>query len=234
MKPPESIVLAALEVARTSPCAKSKRGALIFNRATDEVLATGRNFPAPPLACDGSEDCRDTCAKRCVHAEQDAIIGFANTLEAQGGLGASFYDVLHVRLNGSGELASDRAPSPSCWQCSREVSAGGFRGIWLFEHESLDFDENPVEPRWVFWPAREFHLTTLKNCGVHIGEVEPDVCACGRPRASKQDLERWEAEVGRDPNRSAKPDPEWSRALCWISGKRCNMKPLVKEATDGR
>lgn len=73
-----------------------------------------------------------------------------------------------------------------------------------------------------------------------------DLCGCGRPRATAEDLARWEREVPQGYRRSAhlvaqirdsggvywnamaataQADPEWSRALCWTKpGARCNLR----------
>lgn len=73
-----------------------------------------------------------------------------------------------------------------------------------------------------------------------------ELCGCGRPRATAQDLERWEHEVPAGYRRSAhlvsqirdrggmywnaiaateQADPGWSRALCWTKeGALCGMR----------
>lgn len=79
--------------------------------------------------------------------------------------------------------------------------------------------------------------------------IDPEgraLCGCGRPRASAEDLERWEREVPPGYRRSAhlvaqirdhgggywnaiaateQADPGWSRALCWTKeGVLCGMR----------
>lgn len=49
------------------------------------------------------------------------------------------------------------------------------------------------------------------------------VCKCGRPRATVDDLERWNKET---PDQRA-ANGRWAKALCWSIGTTCNM--IAKE-----
>lgn len=63
----------AVEAARTSPCAKSKRGVVVFHPVTGRWAAAS-NGPPSPFVCDGSVACRAGCRDVAVHAEARAIL----------------------------------------------------------------------------------------------------------------------------------------------------------------
>ena len=66
-------------------------------------------------------------------------------------------------------------------------------------------------------------------------------CKCGRPHATQSDLWRWQnaeaaGEVDFPNTKGSRPEPEWSRRLCWttlvrdingaIVSNHCMMKPV--------
>lgn len=154
--PPGYVIEAAREAALKSPCAKSKRGVALFNRARadqaasewhrpvsealtyvydDVVVATGCNGPPSPFTCSGSDRCRRDCGKLCLHAEERAIRA-AGALDDVADL-----ELVHV------EVVNDRVVpggGPSCWQCSRLVVEVKLRGVWLYEHIPCPSDRCPL------------------------------------------------------------------------------------------
>jgi deoxycytidylate deaminase len=174
--PPSYAIECARRVALRSPCAKSKRGVVLFTwEAKPEidrdilVVLPGEAFNGPPpgFSCTGSDACRRDCAKLCMHAEQRAILyGFGRVAGRIAGC-----DLLHVKVV-NGEVVP--GGGPSCWQCSRLVVEVGLRGVWLYE---LVGDVN--EPRllgtdekrglWIFYTAEECHRETLRACGIGVG-----------------------------------------------------------------
>lgn len=162
----ESVVEAAVAAARLSPCQKSKRGVVIFVPDSATVIASGWNGQPGDRACDGSDGCRATCAKRCLHAEHRAIrqaIAVVSQSYSSGlawrerGAGRAVptlkhFDALHVKIT-AGQL--DSSGPPSCWQCSREVLDVGLGGFWLLQDWA-----------WRRYDADTFHHETLINCEI--------------------------------------------------------------------
>lgn len=143
--------------ARKSPCAKSKRGVSVWH-PDEGLLAVGWNEPAAG-ECDGSEACRASCSRICVHAEADAIIE-ATSWRARSGHRArdlSGCHLLHVKVVDGEPVASG---PPSCWQCSRLILRAGIETVWLV-HAGAD----GLELR--SYTAAEFHDRTLQHCGLH-------------------------------------------------------------------
>lgn len=165
--PPSYVIEAARKAAIQSPCAKSKRGAALFNRELADqlepggawapgsfrrastpdwdqekaeasvVLAVGFNGPPPTFSCRGTLTCHTACAKICLHAEDRAIR-----------LGCSLDDVadlelVHVKVVDGQVVAGG---GPSCWQCSRTVVEVGLRGVWLYERVLLDNEADDGTP----------------------------------------------------------------------------------------
>lgn len=214
--PPEWVVEAARKCGATSPCLKSKRGAVIFHPENAErlldgrtaleqanmsgwsrelaqestILTAARNCPPAPMTCTGTEECRRNCGKLCNHAEALAI------LDANESGALADYEMVHVKVEFGKVVAGG---PPSCWQCSRLILAAGLRGIWLYEkNDECPSDqcplclgeqcaqchspstENPCEHAaderhkgvgredglWRYYPAEQFHLTTLRNEGI--------------------------------------------------------------------
>lgn len=143
MKPPTNVIDAAVRVAAFSPCAKSKRGAVVFYRPEQKtepdrllvetwgsIHASGFNGLPGRIQCDGSAECRRDCGKRCVHAEARAVRELGGSARHLGEK-ISALDIVHVKIGAAGTL--EAGGGPSCWQCSREILDAGLGGVWLFE-----------------------------------------------------------------------------------------------------
>src|SRR5262249_48917990 len=140
--PPQSMIDLAIEVAMQSPCAKSKRGAVLFD---DECHVWGTGWNGPPFLvegtlgkCDGSEQCRQHCSQRCLHAEIRTIIEGMRI--ARGWEGGSFPAMLHVKIDETNKIVA--GGGPSCWQCSRLIVDVAFiTGVWLYQRNFADGSE---------------------------------------------------------------------------------------------
>ena len=159
--PSKDMIKLAEEAARMSPCVKSKRGVVAFADRTpyagapsEAYLGRGYNGPPPRVTCLQTQECMDTCAKRCVHAESRAIREALRFKQDR-----DVVSLLHVKINSEGVCVP--GGPPSCWQCSRELLDVGFDGIWLCE----------LSEGWVYYKAKEFHEITSRNCGVAYGAV---------------------------------------------------------------
>lgn len=143
----------AVSVAQQSPCAKSKRGVVIW-KPGEKPIAYGFNHPPFPMVCDGSDTCRKECGKICVHAEQDALLN----CRQRSPYGC---EMLHVEV-----LAEDGKPvssgPPSCWQCSKLILQAGIKGVWLL-HDILER-----------YTTLDFHRLTLVYNGLPATEGQHD------------------------------------------------------------
>jgi deoxycytidylate deaminase len=159
LNPPAKIVALAVQAGVCSPCAKSKRGAVTWiPTAGGGAIAVGTGCNAPAIGdCDGSEACRRDCGRRCVHAEQAALLSPLNHRR----IGA---EMLHVKVvDGQGVPGGP----PSCVECSKLILAAGIVGMWLWEGKG-----------WIRRTAAEFHRETVRNVGIH--DTAPDTCgSCG-------------------------------------------------------
>lgn len=171
--PPAYVIQVATSQAMRSPCQKTKRGAVVWDRITGRIAGDGRNGPpyvsglTPFFACDGSLHCRAACGKRCTHAEERALRDVLTSCQAWWG---SRLDMVHVELD---EHALVTSGPPSCWQCSRVMlDSGLIEGVWLYQavevHRQCDAHcaQGASCAAWVRWTAEEFHAVTLKNCGL--------------------------------------------------------------------
>lgn len=138
MEPPDDIVRAAVEHARRSPCAKSKRGAVVFIDETRRVVrgalrivGTGHNGPPSGISCDGTELCRASCRYRCEHAESRALMWTMNKLDAVLLVDLKACDLVHVKIGPDGELVA--GGPPSCVPCAVRILDVGLGGVWLYE-----------------------------------------------------------------------------------------------------
>lgn len=146
--------LATGEGAR-SPCAKSKRGVVIWD-GDFRPLAYQSNRPPYPLTCNGSASCRASCGKVAVHAEQAALL---ECLES--GIRVYGAEMLHTKVALVGDTWTGVAGGPpSCPDCSKLILASGIAGMWLIEMR-----EGRATP--VRYTAEEFHRLTLQNCCLH-------------------------------------------------------------------
>lgn len=159
--PPDEIIRAAEIAAALSPCAKSKRGAVLFVPGGNprEIVATGHNAPPMSVGCDGSDACRASCSKRCVHAEAHALV-HVRTMPRRV---SSRLDLVHVKIGPDGRLTA--SGGPSCWQCARDVFDAAIGGVWLYEERLLDRDGNGHV--WRRYTASEFWTATCLACEVH-------------------------------------------------------------------
>ena len=143
----------ACRVASLSPCAKSHRGVVIFDRNLGQ-LATGYNQPPPPFVCNGSDECEDACGKLCIHAEMMALAVLGNDHYDEITLNGAGLELLHVEAEESGSVPSG---PPSCWQCSRHIVFAGIKYVWLYHEDGLRR-----------YDALEFHELTLKHHGLPV------------------------------------------------------------------
>ncbi len=176
LSPPDHAIAKAVEMARKSPCLKSKRGVVIFHPLTDDVLCGGFNTPPRDFRsdlrprCDGSEACRASCAKTCIHAESKAIRGMiwlCGAAREHSDPAPAELDLLHVKIDiRAGDLVA--GGGPSCWQCSREILDVGLGGVWLFETvERATGTRDQPPPVWKRYTAAEFHAETLRFLKLH-------------------------------------------------------------------
>lgn len=131
-----------VRAAQSGPCAKSKRAVFIV-RPSGVVVGRGVNAQPGPFECDGSEGCRATCSKLCVHAEMAAL--------RHAGRDAIGAHLIHVKAVADKVVGEVSGP-PSCWQCSREILDAGISMVWLLH-----------EGGWTPYDAAEFHRLTLEH-----------------------------------------------------------------------
>ena len=150
--PPKAAIVAAVDAGSRSPCAKSKRGVVIWHRAAVVSASSGHNAQPPGFECDGSVECRANCGKLCEHAEASALRSLASPPHLHG-VRTKLCDMVHAKVI-DGELVP--SGPPSCWQCSRAILADGrIGGVWLVH-----------EAGWRRYGATEFHRLTLETCGL--------------------------------------------------------------------
>lgn len=139
--PSDKIVSAAVNAANKSPCAKSKRGVVIWNKF-GHIVSVGHNRQPYPFSCTGSAACRSLCRDLCIHAEAFAL-NELSTMEDN-------LEMLHVKTVEGSLVASG---NPSCLPCSKAILHDGrVDGVWLL-HES----------GWKRYRSEEFHILTIKN-----------------------------------------------------------------------
>lgn len=150
-EPPSQIIEAARQAALRSPCAKSKRGVVLFNpmllpnpaaisplrgSVADAIATLGYNGPPPGFTCKNTMVCRGNCAEICVHAEQRAIMDALRfSVSSIEGL-----ELVHIKAvagpepGGGGIVATG---PPSCLQCSRIIADVNLRAVWLWESTDI-------------------------------------------------------------------------------------------------
>lgn len=146
--PPANVIAEAIALANKSPCAKSKRGVVIWEPGTNGgiLLSGGHNAPPFGFPCDGSAACRANCNKLCEHAEQEAL----RVLTIHPIPGVEL-ELLHVKTV-DGQLVP--SGGPSCWQCSRSIARDTrIAGVWLYHVDG-----------WRRYEPAEFHELTLAAC----------------------------------------------------------------------
>lgn len=161
--PPAAVIEHARVTAMLSPCAKSQRGAVIFDPMGFElpdlyrgIVAAGENRQPRPMVCYGSEACRSACSKLCIHAEQHALLNLPTWKLAPGVLPR--LEMVHVKVVNSVVLPGG---PPSCWQCSKLVLFSGIAAMWLYEGTEVDRTFGLAQ--WRRYTALAFHQTTLIN-----------------------------------------------------------------------
>ena len=157
----EDALQAAIEAASKSPCQKSQRGVAIWS---GDKIITGNNHIPDPFICDGSIQCRYSCHKRAIHAEQHAIMKWMAIWYNRAGKNLQA-ELLHIKVKDGQPVPTG---PPSCWQCSKLILAAGIKFVWLFEK-----DENGGEPQWKRYRAHDFHFLTMKeNCLLTFDEAD--------------------------------------------------------------
>lgn len=176
LAPPGFAIRAAVEAGARSPCAKSKRGAVVFKvstRGTALIAGSGYNAQPAPFACTEDARCREACAKLCEHAEQRAIRA-AVAMFGERTLAGYGLELVHAKVIDGVLVAGG---GPSCWQCSREIRAVGIDAVWLYRLPTVAeanavgvtsmYDSRfPGLTRWHRYTAEAFHRATLMACGI--------------------------------------------------------------------
>lgn len=136
--PPSFVVDEAVRMANASPCAKSKRGVVIWRA---NILAAGYNAQPAPFRCDGSQRCKDACGELCEHAERAALRGLVD-------IGFDL-EMLHVKTVDGLLVPSG---GPSCPACSNAIlSDGRIAGMWLYHVDG-----------WRRYDVQTFHELSCK------------------------------------------------------------------------
>jgi deoxycytidylate deaminase len=174
--PPVQAIAKAVEMAMQSPCAKSRRGAVVFDPSMGSLISGGWNAPPSGRECDGSKACRESCARRCLHAEATAL-RWVYLLAMRGDrsevAAVKRLELVHVKVV-DGLVAGG---GPSCASCSMDILNSGIAAVWLFQ-------TMPEE-----WCP---HLDMLrKKCPLCQGEA-CDLChpGPGRPHCDHDVLDR--------------------------------------------
>lgn len=175
--PPDYVIEAARLAAVQSPCAKSKRGVVLFNpedaerdvlhlstteriafQASHVLISSAFNGPPAPYECKASDACRAACRDICLHAEQRALLA---AIDREITPVRRRLELVHVKVTNGIVVPGG---GPSCLQCSRLVVEVQLRGVWLYELAGL-------ESRWCFYSAKMFHEATLAYHGLSaLGE----------------------------------------------------------------
>lgn len=164
-EPPRFMIDRAREAALKSPCLKSRRGVVLYRPLSGTAwsfVSDGFNSPPGAFSCTGTDLCRRDCAKLCLHAEDRAL--------RAAGTWTYGLTMLHVKVI-DGKVVP--GGPPSCWQCSRLVVEADIHGVWLYElppGNLTGHDLLHVVGNWRFYTPEEFHLATLRECG--LGDQE--------------------------------------------------------------
>lgn len=154
--PPPEVIDLAVRAANTSPCAKSKRGVVLFFVNVNGGLrfsSAGFNSPPGGLSCLRTEACAERCASYCVHAEQRALAAVRH------GDPISRLEAVHVKTV-DGQLVA--GGGPSCLPCANAVLDAEIAAFWLYEVGE--------PPRWRRYTAREFYDATVIRTGLWRSE----------------------------------------------------------------
>ena len=154
----EIAMLLAVDAAKRSPCAKSKRGVVIWC-PINSMFAIGFNHPPDGFRCDDSDACREHCNKLCLHAEQEALMAARGRSVFRSS--PRVLHLLHVKVDADGNAVP--SGPPSCWQCSRLiVDCLHIDTVWLLEDEGLRS-----------YTPHEFHVRTLEYCQLPVFKDPP-------------------------------------------------------------
>lgn len=175
-EPPLSVVEQAVKAARNSPCAKSKRGVVVFGMCENgkiEIFSEGFNGPPAPFDCSGRPQCIRDCGRIAVHAEIRALAELRRPTYARyrgkSGMPVDGLHLVHVKAV-HGELVP--GGGPSCEACSKVIlDRGVIDWIWLYERPVISVELRNVpeagEPDppnvWRKYDARDFHEISLEN-----------------------------------------------------------------------
>lgn len=161
MTPPDLIISLAVDTANRGPCAKSKRGVVIYDLGTPEravpyIHGNAFNSQPWPFECNASDACKAACGRLCVHAEQRAIMQMLRPnkierVERQYETPKPDLQLVHVKTV-DGKLVPS-TDGPSCDQCSKLIVEAGIRTVWLYADEGA----------WSCWDATMFHQATLRH-----------------------------------------------------------------------
>ena len=129
-----------------SPCAKSKRGVVVWDTG-GHIVSGACNSPPPPFKCDGSSRCLANCGELCVHAETAALQNVPQ--------GLTNLHMLHVKVVNKAVVPSGY---PSCHRCSSQMLAhSALCAMWLLHEEGLRR-----------YDMKEFHLLSLRAKGLPV------------------------------------------------------------------
>lgn len=143
---PEKALDVAVQAGGMSPCAKSKRGVVIWTRVGG-VYARGWNHPPEGFRCHGDDACRAACGKVAIHAEMDALINAHRV-----GIPVGGKEMLHIKVVNGKAVPSG---PPSCVHCSKHLIHAGLSGMWLLHEDGLKR-----------YTVQEFHRLTLEHLGL--------------------------------------------------------------------
>lgn len=150
-QPPQHVIDAAIDAStRHIPerCMRSRRGVAIWDPHGWGGVTTGTNHLPYGNTCDGSDACKALCSKRCVHAEQMALMTLRIPCDR------ARFEMLHVKTV-DGELVP--SGPPSCWQCSRLLGPMRIEAMWLYHADG-----------WRRYESVEFHALTEQHCGIQL------------------------------------------------------------------
>lgn len=166
-----------------SPCAKSKRGVVVYRVAhrsmfgvpmAELMVGSGHNGPPPGVTCDGSDACRASCRHRCEHAESRALLWAMTKLDALTMTDFHSCDLVHVKVGTEGDVVA--GGGPSCVPCAVRILDVGIGGVWLYEmgvpdDELVEASQRgiavPMRPFWHRYTAVDFHRISCAANGVY-------------------------------------------------------------------
>ena len=133
----------AVKEAIKSPCDKSKRGVVIADNNTGEIIGRGYNRPPKDFECEPSY-CKNICSSYAIHAEENAIF---DALENNYKLNNS--TLFHIKAVDEKPVASG---GPSCVNCSKIILDKDIKQVVL-KHEN----------GYGVYESKEFHELSLKS-----------------------------------------------------------------------